>query len=70
MHFRRGKSISSGFASRRTVCRLDVRRWESLRQSFVKGAVRREIFLWPWPAQSVGRHRYNDKTGQYIPEAL
>lgn len=38
--------------------RLDARRWDNLRQIFVKSAVRREIFL------------YNEKTGQYIPEAL
>lgn len=38
--------------------RLDHRRWASLRETFVKSAVRREIFL------------YNEKTGQYIPDAL
>eukprot|EP00434_Breviolum_minutum_P010015 symbB.v1.2.008833.t1/scaffold556.1/size187764/4 len=38
--------------------RLDARRWENLRQIFVKSTVRREIFL------------YNEKMGQYIPEAL
>ncbi|CAJ1399133.1 unnamed protein product [Effrenium voratum] len=37
---------------------LDVRCWDSLRQIFTKSAVRREIFL------------YNEKTGQYIPNAL
>lgn len=37
------------------VRRLDARRWDNLRQIFVKAAVRREIFLCPRVVSCLGK---------------